>query len=418
MQPFHKAVTKAGTAGTPIVGTSPGRLSHQFIRSIDRPGRFGDGRGSHGLSIRANRNAAGGLNFVWQQRISIDGQKCTIGLGTFPIITLQVARNRAFDNARMIALGEDIRKPTRTIPTVAQAFDQVIANRAPSWKGKYTLKSWRISQEHCKSIHAKKISDVTSDDVLNILKPIWHDRAATAVRVKSNLSTVMDWAIIQAFRTDNPAHSRVTQSLGTQPPPEHHKSAPYEELGTHLIKVRDSEAWWAEKYCLIFMAFTADRSGEAREATWEEIDFDEAIFTIPAHRMKASKEHVVPLSKQAIEILRFAERHGHHSKGTIFPPKRGGTYLNGGRLSNLTHNLDLPFVPHGLRSSFRDWAGERDDINQDAADVSIAHTVGKKSKRAYLRTQFFKQRRKLMQEWADLLLDTMKTIVPAHQDKP
>lgn len=388
------------------------RLTHAFIKSIDRSGRFGDGYGSHGLSLLAKTNAAGGLNLVWSQRILINGKKSTLGLGPLWAVTLKMARASAFDNARRSAEGEDIRKPKRTIPTVAEAFDKVIALRAPTWRGKATAASWRISKElYCEPILSKRVSDVTNADVLDILGPIWNAKTATAKNVKSHLSAVMDWAVQQEFRSTNPAAPRVTRSLGSQQPPDHHEAAPYEDLGRHLAKVRDSDAWWAEKYCLIFMALTADRSGEAREATWQEINLDKATWTIPAQRMKAGQEHVVPLSRAAIEILRFAQRNGHHSEGTIFPPKRGGVFIGGGRLSALTKKLDLPFVPHGLRTSFRDWAGERDDINQDAAEVALAHAVGGQTQRAYLRTKFFDQRRVLMQEWADYVTHTMGPVV-------
>ena len=159
------------------------------------------------------------------------------------------------------------------------------------------------------------------------------------------------------------------------------------------------------------MALTGDRSGEAREATWDEIDLDKAIWTIPAQRMKALNEHIVPLSKEAMEILRYAQSHGHHSNGTIFPPKRGGIYIHRSRLAKTTRKLSLPFVPHGLRSSFATWASELDNINPDVVEACLAHTLDKKVRRSYIRTKFFKQRRKLMQEWADYLTKTMGPVI-------
>ena len=389
------------------------QLTTRFIRSIDRTGRFGDGRGSHGLSIRAERNAAGGLNKFWQQRTSINGQKCTIGLGTFPIITLQVARNRAFDNARKIALGEDIRKPERTIPTFAQAFDQVIETRYPSWRDEDTVKAWRRGKEFCKPMFSTKVSKVTTKDILDTLEPIWISKPKVARDLRSILSGVMDWTIQQGHRTTDPVptHAQLTRTFGNQPPPVPHKSAPYDDLGSHLETLICSDTWWAEKYCILFMALTADRSGEARKAVWSEIDLDKAIWTIPGHRMKNAGEHIVPLSKQAIEILKFAQRNGDHSKGTIFPPKRGGIYINRSRLAKTTQKLALPFVPHGLRASFATWASDREYVNPDVVEASLAHAMDKKVRRPYIRTKFFKQRRKLMQEWADFLTETMGPVI-------
>ena len=388
------------------------QLTAAFIKSIDRPGRFGDGRGSHGLSILAYANSKGGINKSWSQRILIDDRERTLGLGTYPLISLQKARDKAFDNARRIALGEDILKPKRIIPTLAQAFDQVIANRSPSWKGRHTAVSWLLAKHYCKLIHSKTVSDVTAQDVFNVLRPLWRDKGSTATSVQSRLSAVMKWAMQMEFRTSNPALAgNITEVFGPLPPTKPRPSAPYEALGQLLAKIRDSDAWWAEKNCLLFMAFTADRSGEVREATWQEIDLDEAIWRIPAERMKVHKDHIVPLPKQAVEILIHAKQNGHHSQGTVFPPKRGGTFISSGRLSELTRARDLHFVPHGLRSSFRTWAGERDDINQDTAEVSLAHAVGKKATRTYLRTAFFRQRRKLMQQWADYLSKTMGPVI-------
>ena len=389
------------------------QLTTRFIRSIDRPGRFGDGRGSHGLSIRAKGNAAGGLNKFWQQRTSIDGQKCTIGLGNFPIITLQVARNNAFNNARQIALGEDIRKPKHDIPTFAQAFDQVIETRLPSWRDEDTEKAWRRDKEYCKPMLSIKISKVTTKHVLDTLEPIWIAKPKLARDLSSIVSGVMDWAIQQGHRATDPVptYAQLTRTFGKQPPPVPYKSAPYEDLGRHLKTLIRSKTWWAEKCCLIFMALTGDRSGEAREATWEEIDLDKAIWTIPAQRMKALNEHIVPLSKEAREILRYAQSQGHHSNGTIFPPKRGGIYIHRSRLAKTTRKLKLQFVPHGLRSSFATWASELDNINPDVVEACLAHTLDKKVRRSYIRTRFFKQRRKLMQEWADYLTKTMGPVI-------
>ena len=394
-----------------LVKESGQPLTLQFIRSIDRTGRFGDGYGSHGLSILAKRNAAGGINLVWSQRTLVDGEEKTFGLGSYPLVTLKMARAKAFDNARRIALGEDLRKPKRHIPTVAEAFDQVMELKRPSWKGKRTEDSWNDVKKFCQPILSKRISDVNVEDVTNILKPIWHEKPATATSVQSRLSAVMGWAKEMEFRLSNPASMTSLQSLGSQPKSTPHRAAPYDELGTYLAQIRDADIWWGAKYCLLFIAFTVDRSEEARESTWDEINLKKEIWTLSAERMKADEEHTVPLPRQALEILDFAKSKGIHSKGYIFHAKRSSNAIGGGILSKPLLARGMPFTPHGIRSSFRDWAGERDDINQDAAEVSIAHSVGGRSKKSYLRTRFLPQRRKLMQEWADYLTETMGPVI-------
>lgn len=395
-----------------MLAKEPGkRLTLQFIRSIDRPGRFGDGYGSHGLSILAKRNAAGEISRVWSQRILVDGEGKTFGLGSYPLVTLKMARAKAFDNARRIALGEDLRKPERPIPTIAEAFDEVIKLRKPSWKGDRTEGSWNGVKKLCQPIQSKKISDVDGQDVINILAPIWHKHSATAISVQSRLSAVMEWAKDMGFRFSNPASLTALRSLGPRPKSTPHRAAPYDELGKYLGQIRDEDIWWGAKYCLMFIAFTVDRSKEAREATWDEINLKEETWTLSAERMKASQEHIVPLTIQAIEILDFAKSKGIHSKGYIFHAERSSNAIGGGMLSGPLLALGMPFTPHGIRSSFRDWAAERNDINQDAAEVSIAHSVGGKSKKSYLRTNFLPQRRELMQEWANYLTKTMGPVI-------
>ena len=391
----------------------PPRLTETFIRSIKEPCKRGDGRGSHGLAIIAREKAGGGLSLFWQQRVLIDDKQRTIGLGNYPEITLKMARVKAFENARKLALGEDILKPKRVIPTLAEAFDALIALRTPEWnrkgekKARQTVNQWNLSKdEYCSSILHKRVSDINAGDVMDVLGPIWIDKSATANNVQSHLKQVMDWAIRVEFRTTNPAVRSNLRLLGTQPPPVHHPAAPYQDLGQYLAQVRDSDAWWGEKYCLLFISITADRSGEAREATWDEVDMEKATLSIPAERMKGPDDHVVPLSTQAMEILRLAKRKGRHSRGTIFPPKRGGVFIDASNLSDLTKRLALPFVPHGVRSSFKDWVSENHPEARELAEMSLAHVVGNRVERAYRRTILLEQRRKLLQEYADFLSQT------------
>ena len=416
-QPFHKAGTKAGTEGEPMIRTSPGRLTEAFIRSIKEPCKHGDGHGGHGLTLVVRDRAGGGLRFFWRQIFTIDGKTRSTGLGSYPLITLKEARYMAFDNARKIALGEDILAPKREIPTLAQAFEQYMANRTPEWKQKGERKAketedrWNLSKTYCLPILSKRVSDVDAEDVLNVFRPIWIPYPATANNVQSNLHQVMNWAIQMKYRTTNPANRSVMRSLGKQPPPEHHKAAPYQKLGGYLAKIRDSKYGWAPKYCIIFLAFTEDRSGEAREAEWSDIDWDKETLTIPAHRMKSGIKHVVPLPKQAMEILRFAWSKRHHSNDKIFPPPRGSTSLDRDALAEITRELDLKFVPHGLRSSFTDWVSENRPESETLSEMSLAHVVGTTTRRAYARSILLEPRRKLLQEYADYLTETMGPVI-------
>ena len=270
-------------------------LTHTFVKSVSHPGRYGDGRGGLGLSLLVKRTANGRWSKTWSQRLRIDSKLVTVGLGSFPSVTLAMARDTCRDRAHRVAKGEDIRKPRPTTPTLAAAFEAVIAARAPSWKGAHTKRAWHLSLRYCEKISALPVSEVTATHVLQVLAPLWQKKPKMGREVRSNLSTVMEWAILSGYRTTNPASSAVARSLGKQPPSSHHRSLEPAELGSALAVVRDADAWWATRACLIFVALTGVRGGEATQAHWEEIDLETATWTIPAARMKASIQHVVPL---------------------------------------------------------------------------------------------------------------------------
>ena len=396
--------------------SKPTRLTHTYVQSLTRPGRYGDGRGSHGLSLRVKPTKNGSWSRTWSQRIRIGGTIRTLGLGAFPVITLADARERALDNARRVARGEDILKPPPIIPTVDQAFDIVIEQRRPSWKAIRTELNWRLSKRYCHPIGSKLVSEIRQKDIVDILAPIWQKKPNLARDVRSNLSTVMAWAINREHRTHNPATPAVVQELGKQPLRSHHPSLEPDQLGSTLALIRDADAWWAEKYCLIFLGFTGVRSGEAREATWNEINLDDATWTIPGDRMKNGILHKVPLSAQAVEILLYAREQTGHSEGVIFPPERRSHHMGSNRLSRLMQNLKIPAVPHGSRSSFINWAAGRPHIPEAVAEMVLAHVPAEAVKRAYRTSDFFEHRRPIMQEWADFLTETMGPVISTIPD--
>ena len=327
-------------------------------------------------------------------------------------MTLAMARERCLENARKIAQGEDILKPSPKIPTVAEAFEGVITERAPGWSNSTTRGSWYRSLAFSKKISSRLVSDVKPSDIRSVITPLWHSHPKTARELRGHLFGAMQWAVNQGYRDSNPASSGVTQGLGKQARPVHHKSLAHPLLGSALAQVRDSDAWWAEKACLIFLAFTGVRSGEARLATWEEIDLDTATWTIPAPRMKNKIEHKVPLSTQAIQVLLHARDQSGRSQGIIFPPQRGGQSMHAGRLSELLKRLRLPFVPHGLRSSFRNWAASRPHITHHTAEMVLAHTPKEAVVKAYLNDVFFEERQPVMQEWSAYVDQTMDPVDP------
>ena len=388
------------------------RLTHTFIKSIKKPGRHSDGPAAFGLTILAKETKAGNLSKVWCQRIRINGGLRNLGLGSWPVVTLADAREKAFDNAQRVYKGEDILKPPPSIPTLDEAFELVIEQRRPSWKGNYTENAWRSSKRYCKPIGSKLISEVKQKDVIDILAPLWQEKPKTAREIRSNLSTVMQWAINREYRANNPAAPGVVQELGKQPPAVHHASLPSNDTGSGLALIRDADTWWAARYCLIFAVFTGVRSGEARMATWAEIDWENLILVIPGARMKNGLPHKVPLSPQVVELLQHVRNlNSGRCEGLIFPPERGDHYMAAARLSGLMKKLGIPATPHGFRAAFRNWAGGRADIAQPAAEAVLAHKQGTAVERAYLTSDFFEHRLPIMDQWADFITGTMGPII-------
>ena len=387
-------------------------LTHALVKSSAKEGRHGDGRGGHGLSLLVKRAANGRWSKSWSQRIRVKGKLATLGLGSFPAVTLAMARDRALDNARRVEQGEDILRPPPPVPTVNAAFDRVIADRKKSWTGEQTVGNWDRAKRHCRPLGSKLVSEVAPKDVLDLITPLWHEKAQTARDVRGKLSVVMEWSITEGFRTaTNPSRPSVTSSLGRQEPVTHHKSLSPSQLGSALAIIRDSGGWWATKCCLSFIAFTGARSGEARRATWDQIDLDTSTWTIPASRMKARHPHIVPLSTQAKQILMYARKHGGSDHGTIFPPERGGQYIRSRGPSHLMKRLEIPAVPHGKRSSFINWASGHSHIPEPVAEMVLAHTPPAAVIKAYRTADFFEHRVPVMQEWADYLSETMGPVV-------
>ena len=389
----------------------PDKLTHTFVKNVTEPGRYGERRGGLGLSILVKQAKSGRWSKSWSQNFRIHGKPTSVGLGSFPVVTLAMARERALENARRLANGEDIRQATKIIPTFAQAFDDVLATRARHWRGAASTNQWLVTRRLSAPLHAKPVSSITSLDVRQIIKSLCLDKPSVAQRFRMHVSMVMDWAIGEGHRTDNPAGPQIMRSLSKPPPPTHQMSMRYADVGAALATVRDADVWWAEKDCFLFMALTCARSVEARLATWEEIYLADSTWTVPAARMKGGLVHKVPLSTQAKAILTHAREQSGQSAGLIFRSERRNAGMDGGRLSAIMRKLDLPMVPHGLRSSFRNWAGSLRSIADPAAEMCLAHRPSEAVRKAYLTEDFFELREPVMQDWADFLTQSMGPII-------
>ena len=376
-------------------------LTAAFCRTVTRPGRYGDGgRGSHGLYLRVWHRTNGRVGKAWAQRIRVHGKPTNLGLGTYPAVTLVEARRRALANRQAVEEGRDPRGGG--VPTFAEAAEKVIALHSKSWKpGSRLPTKWRQTFRDYASpvIGDKRVGQVTTHDVMAILTPIWTAKPAAARAVRQRIGAVMKWSIAKGFRGDNPAGNAITAALPRNGGHKHHQAIPHADLGAALAKVRTSNSQPAVQLALEFVALTACRGGEVLGATWREIDAEAAVWTIPAARMKAKREHRVPLSPRALAVLQEA-RKLHH--GDLVFPSTKGKQIAGRTLSDLFRRLGIPTTTHGLRSAFRDWAAEA-GVDRDVAEAALAHRVRNQVEAAYRRTDLFEARRVVAEDWGAYL---------------
>ena len=244
------------------------------------------------------------------------------------------------------------------------------------------------------------MADVSTEDVIAVLSPIWHSKPTTAKRVRQRIAAVLAWAVAQGLRPDNPADS-ARAVLARQPNGRTaQRSLPFAEVAGAVATMQGSNATPAVKLAFEFMTLTAARSGEVREASWREIDLEARIWTVPASRMKAGREHRVPLSSRAIEVLHEARTVGD-GRGLIFP-NRGRPIGNTGFVQAL-RRLGIDATAHGFRASFRTWAQERTNVPREVCEAALAHTLKDKAEAAYARSDLFERRRELMEAWSRFL---------------
>ena len=382
------------------------RLTNRFIKDA-KAGVYSDLQ-CPTLYLRVNPPSSNGrVSRQWRQRLQIDGQQTWIGLGGYPVVTIDEARDKAIDNRRAVHKGVDPRSCQRSnAPTFEKAVTEVIDIHSPGWRdGGKTAKSWRstLCMYAYPRLGAKRVDWITASDVMAVLNPIWHDKPETAGKVRQRISTVMSWAIAQGYRADNPAGEAIAAALPKRNGvTKHSRALPFAEVGEAVEKIAGlALAALSTRLAFRFLVLTAVRSGEVRGARWDEIDVDKAVWTISGERMKTGREHRVPLSSAAVAVLDEAKAIAP-SAGLVFPSVTG-RMMSDSTLSKLLRENGVKAVPHGFRSSFRDWAAECSDAPREVAEMALAHIEGSAIERAYRRTDLFEKRRELMQAWADYL---------------
>ncbi len=374
------------------------KLTAAFVRTVEQPGLYWD---EHGLILRVKPSGYK----QWIQRLFIQGKRHELGLGSVRLVTLAQAREAAIANRRLARSGGNPMASRRqSVPTFEQAAAKVVAMHRPNWKGAKQAAQWTASMRDYvyPKMGRMRVDGITTADVMAVLSPIWNTKPPTARRVRQRIGTVMKWAIAQGYRMDNPAGEALGAALPKQGGIQRHfKALPYGEVAAAIRTVRQSEAVLAVKLGFEFLILTACRSGEMRGARWEEIDLEASEWRIPAERMKHKRYHRVPLSARAQEILAKARENTTNSEWVF--PSPAGRPLTDLALSGLLRELGIPSVPHGFRSSFRDWAAESTDAPHAVMEAALSHVVRNQVETAYARSNLFERRRTLMEQWAEFL---------------
>lgn len=354
----------------------------------------------------------------WILRVTVGTKRRDIGLGAFPAVTLEQARQNARETRESIAQGIDpilTRKSARSALEARQkaaiTFDEAarrfIDAKSDEWRNAKHHQQWvnTLAMYASPVIGGLHVSDITQGHVLSALQPIWKTKTETANRVRSRIELVLDWATVRGYRKgDNPARWKGHLDMLLPKPAKitrtkHHEAITIDDMPAFMTELRKREGTGAR--ALEFLILTATRSGETRGATWPEIDLDGATWTIPAERMKGGREHRVPLSKAALDLLQSLPR--IEGADLVFPGAREGKPLSDMTLAAVMRRIGTDAVPHGFRSTFRDWTAERTNYPRDVAEMALAHAIESKVESAYRRGDLFAKRAHMMTAWAAFL---------------
>ena len=386
------------------------RLSALQVTKTKKPGYYCDGAGLY-LQI-----APGGSK-SWVLRYTLDGRTRDMGLGSAATFTLAEARERAKDARKLladkldpIAVRQEAQRERRRAEARTLLFNDAaaryIAAHEAGWKNAKHAGQWSatLATYAAPVIGDMDVASIGTEDVMRVLKPIWTVKAETASRLRGRIESVLDWCAVQGHRSgDNPARwkghlDKLLPARSKVQKVEHHPALPWREIGTFMQALRTMNGTAARAVELIIL--TGCRTSEAFNADWREIDMAQRTWTIPAVRMKAGKEHTIPLSDAAVRVLQ-AQAAAHGMEGYIFPGTKPGAPLsNMAGLALLKRMGRADLTVHGFRSTFRDWAGESSNHPREVIEHALAHRLKDKAEASYARGTLFEKRRVLMADWA------------------
>ena len=396
-----------------------GKLTILKLKALTAPGRYGDGSGLW-LQVRDAEHRS------WLFRYISGGKHRQMGLGPFPDVSLAEAREAAHGYRAAVRQGQDPIEERRKAKagalntsramTFRQVADRYIAAHEAAWRNDKHRYQWRATLDlACEQIGRTPIAEVTTNDVIRVLEGIWRTKTETASRLRGRLEAVLDFAAAHEWRAgENPARWRGHLAKLLPPPSkittvQHHAALPWSEMSTFMAELRDEDGVAAR--ALEFTILTAARTSETIGATWSEINFQAAVWTVPAARMKAGREHRVPLSDATLNLLEaLVELGNNHASGWVFPGGRAGRPLSNMSMIMLLRRMSrLDLTVHGFRSTFRDWSAEATNHPREVAEQALSHALADKVEAAYRRSDLFEKRRWLMDDWSRVCVQLAKS---------
>lgn len=374
-----------------------GKLTATGVKAnLAKPGRYSDGDGLL-LVVGAGGNGS------WVVRVQKDGKRRDIGVGAASKVTLSLARQRASDVRSQVEAGLDPvaqRRKAAGIPTFREAASQVHAEHRKGWRnGKHQAQWLRTLEVYAfPTLGDRQVSDIDGPAVREVLAEIWTQKPETARRVRQRIGAVLDWAYSKGHRDSEAPMRSLSKGLARQPKKDgHHAAMPFADVPVFLSRLRERETWG--RLALEAAILTAARSGEIRGATWTEVDLDKALWTIPASRMKAEREHAVPLSPAAKRVFQRAHQLRTEGSQFVFHGAKRDKPMSDMTLLKVLRDMGEAVTVHGFRSSFRDWVSEDTQFSGDLAEAALAHAVQNKVEAAYRRGNLLEKRRGLMDAW-------------------
>lgn len=374
------------------------------VKSCPDPGRYGLGGGLYLLV-----SAKGAKSWVFRYRDRVTRKHRDKGLGSIALVGLKEARAAALEARHQLASGVDpigASKAAKLASAPRDTFGHCAAlyidSHRSSWRNAKHAAQWASTlSTHAASIKDRPVAAIGTDEVMGVLAPIWSRIPETAGRVRQRVEAVLDWAATVGLRTgDNPARWRghiehLLPPVNKVKAVESHPALPWAEMPALMADLRSRDNLSAR--ALELQILTATRPNETLRAEWAEFDLESAVWTIPAARMKANREHRVPLSDAALALLRALPR----VSGAVFPGAHGAPYLSSAATLQFIKRVRPGIVPHGFRSTFRDWCADCSGHSREVAEQALAHAIKDKTEAAYRRTDMLAKRAQLMREWAE-----------------